>query len=68
MWKTVSARLRGADAELKEMGEDTDGMVTSTSKLRDLIKGMTGFDIMKDDNTFKDVYDIVVGIGENGIR
>lgn len=64
MWKTVSARLRGADAELKEMGEDTDGMVTSTSKLRDLIKGMTGFDIMKDDNTFKDVYDIVVGIGE----
>lgn len=64
MWKTVSARLRGADAELKEMGEDTDGMVTSTSKLRDLIKGMTGFDIMKDDNTFKDVYDIGVGIGE----
>lgn len=64
MWKTVSARLRGADAELKEMGEDTDGMVTSTSKLRDLVKGMTGFDIMKDDNTFKDVYDIVVGIGE----
>lgn len=64
MWKTVSARLRGANAELKEMGEDTDGMVTSTSKLRDLIKGMTGFDIMKDDNTFKDVYDIVVGIGE----
>lgn len=64
MWKTVSARLRGADAELKEMGEDTDGMVTSTSKLRDLIKGMTGFDIMEDDNTFKDVYDIVVGIGE----
>lgn len=64
MWKTVSARLRGAYAELKEMGEDTDGMVTSTSKLRDLIKGMTGFDTMKDDNTFKDVYDIVVGIGE----
>lgn len=64
MWKTVSARLRGADAELKDMGEDTDGMVTSTSKLRDLVKDMTGFDIMKDDNTFNDVYDIVVGIGE----
>ena len=46
------------------MGEDTDGMVESTSKLRDLIKGMTGFDIMKDKNTFKDIYDIVVGIGE----
>lgn len=64
MWKTVSARLRGADAELKSMGEDTEGMVESTSKLRDLIKGMTGFDIMKDENTFKDIYDIVLGIGE----
>lgn len=64
MWKTVSARLRGADAELKEMGEDTDGMVTSTSKLRDLVKGMTGFDIMKDEKTFKSIYDIIIGIGE----
>ena len=64
MWKTVSARLRGADAELKAMGEDTEGMVTSTSKLRDLVMGMTGFDIMKDKDTFKDVYDIVLGIGE----
>ena len=64
MWKTVSARLRGADTELEEMGEDTDGLVKSTSKLRDMVKGMTGFDIMKNDNEFKDVYDIVVGIGE----
>lgn len=64
MWKTVSARIRGADTELKEMGEDTDGLAESTSKLRDLIKGMTGFDIMKDEDTFKDIYDIVVGIGE----
>lgn len=65
MWKTVSARLRGADTELEDMGEDTDGLVKSTSKLRDMVKGMTGgFDIMKNDNEFKDVYDIVVGIGE----
>lgn len=64
MWKTVSARLRGADTELKAMGEDTEGMAESTSKLRDLIKGMTGFDIMKDKDTFKDIYDIIVGIGE----
>lgn len=64
MWKTVSARIRGAKSELTEMGEDTDGMVESTSKLRDLIKGMTGFDIMEDENTFKDIYDIVIGIGE----
>lgn len=64
MWKTVSARLRGADTELEEMGEDTDGLIKSTSKLRGMVKGMTGFDIMKNDNEFKDVYDIVVGIGE----
>lgn len=65
MWKTVSARIRGAESELKEMGEDTDGMVESTSKLQALIKGMTGFDIMDSDGkTFKDIYDIVLGIGE----
>ena len=63
MWKTVSARLRGASTELEDMGEDTDGLVKSTSKLRDMVKGMTGgFDIMKNDDEFKDVYDIVVGI------
>lgn len=64
MWKTVSARIRGAKAELEEAGEDTEGMVESTSQLRDLIMGITGFDIMKDDETFKSIKDIVVGIGE----
>ena len=64
MWRTVSARLRGAKAELEAMGEDTDGLVTSTSKLRDLVKGITGFDIMQDEDNFKDIYDIVLGIGE----
>ena len=64
MWRTVSARLRGSEIELKEMGEDTDGLVTSTSKLQALVKGITGFDIMKDKDTYKDIYDIVLGIGE----
>lgn len=64
LWKTLSARIRGADTELKELGEDTDEYTESTSKLRDLIKGMTGFDIMKDDNTFKDIYEIILGIGK----
>lgn len=63
MWKTVSMRIRGAKAELEEAGEDTEGMVESTAELRDLIKGMTGFDIMKDEDTFKDIYDIIIGIG-----
>lgn len=65
MWKTVSARLRGAKTEIQEMGEDTDGMVESTSKLQSLIKGMTGFDILeKDGKTFKDIYTIVLNIGK----
>jgi len=64
MWKTVSMRIRGAKAELQDAGLETDGMVESTSQLRDLIKSMTGFDIMIDDSTYKNIKDIVVGIGK----
>ena len=64
MWKVVSARLRGSETELEAMGEDTDGLVKSTSKLQALVKGITGFDIMKDENTYKDIYDIVLGISK----
>lgn len=64
MWRTVSARIRGAKQELIEMGEDTDGMVESISKLRDQIKALTGFDIMEDENTFKNIMDIIIGIGD----
>ena len=63
MWTTVSARIRGAKTELEDMGEDTDGLVTSTSKLRDLVKGITGVDIMENETTFKDIYTIVDQIG-----
>lgn len=63
MWKTVSMRIRSAKSELEEAGEDTEGMVETTAQLRDIIKGMTGFDIMKDEKTFKDIYDIMIGIG-----
>lgn len=57
--------MRGSESELSEMGEDTDGLVTSTSKLQAKVKALTGgFDIMKDKNNYKDIYDIVVGIGE----
>ena len=53
-----------AKQELVDMGEETDGMIESTSKLRDQIKALTGFDIMEDENTFKNIMDIVIGIGE----
>ena len=64
LWKTMSARIRGATTELQELSEETDEYTESTSKLRDLIKGMTGFDIMEDEDTFKDIYEIILGIGE----
>ena len=69
--RTVALRIRGAKSELEEMGEETDYVVSSTSKLRDLIRGYTsiggkyeGFDIMEDENTFKSLADIIKGIGE----
>lgn len=65
MWKVVAARIRGSESDLESMGESTDGLITSTSKLQAKVKALTGgFDIMKDKDTYKDIYDIVVGIGE----
>ena len=63
-FKTMSARIRGAETELESLGEETDEYTKTTSKLRDLIEGLTGFDIMEDENTFKSIYDIVLGIGK----
>lgn len=63
-FKTMSARIRGAETELESLGEETDEYTKTTSKLRDLIEGLTGFDIMEDEDTFKSIYDIVLGIGK----
>lgn len=68
--KVLAMRLRGAKVELEAAGESTDGMAISVSKLRDKIKALTnvdgkgGFDIMIDENTFKDIYVQVDGIAE----
>lgn len=70
MWKTVSMRIRGAKTELEEAGLETEYMAESTAKLRDSIKGLTnvdglgGFDIMKDEDTFRSTYEIVLGISK----
>lgn len=64
MWKTVSARIRGATTELEEMGEETDGLARGLSKYREEIKALSGVDIMKDENTYKDMYDIFVQLAE----
>lgn len=61
--KVFSLRLRGAKAELEDMGEDTDGLCDSTSKLREQLKSLTGVDIMLNDNTFKSTTQIVKELG-----
>lgn len=63
-FKTMSARIRSAETELESLGQETDEYTKTTSKLRDLIEGLTGFDIMEDEDTFKSIYDIVLGIGK----
>lgn len=62
--RTISLRIRGTKTELEELGEDTEGMVTTTSKLQDKIKGLTGVDILDDAGAYKDTYTILVEIGK----
>lgn len=61
--KVLSLRLRGAKADLESMGEDTEGLAESTSKLREQIKALSGVDIMLDDNTFKSTAQQVKELG-----
>jgi TP901 family phage tail tape measure protein len=62
--KVVSLRIRGSKTDLEEMGEETDNLASSTSKLRDELKSLTGVDIMLDDNTYKDTYTILLEISK----
>ena len=59
----MSLRIRGSKADLEEMGESTDGLASSTSKLRDELKALTGIDIMLDENTYKSTSKIIQEIG-----
>jgi len=69
--RTSALRIRGCTSELKEMGEETDDVIESTSKLADKIKALTNVDgsggvkILEDDEkTFRNIYDIYVDIGK----
>jgi len=58
--RTLSMRLRGATAEdLQELGEDTDGLITSVSKLQGVIKGLTGVDITDVNGQIRSTFDIM---------
>lgn len=61
---TLSMRLRGSTTELENAGEEVDEYASSTSKMRDEIMALTKFDIMQNDTTYKDIYDILGGIAQ----
>lgn len=73
--RTISLRLVGteqAKQELSDLGEETDGMITTVSKLRDIIKSATaaatadgqGFDILDSNGNYKSTYEIMQGLAD----
>ena len=63
MLNVESNRLTGIDV-LQEMGEDTDGVVESFSKMQAKIKALSGVDILTDAGDYKDTYTILKEIGQ----
>lgn len=69
-WRNIALRIRGAKAELESAGEETDGMITSTSELQAKVEALTrtlanksGVDILTDTGAFKSTYQIIKEIG-----
>lgn len=73
--RTIALRLTGtkeAKAELEELGEDTENVATTVSKLRDTIMSATkvssnsfkGFDILDENGNYKSTYEILKGISK----
>lgn len=63
-FKTISMRIRGAKTELEDAGLETEGMVESTSKLREEILALSGVDIMASATEFKSTYQILDELAE----
>lgn len=73
--RTISLRLVGteeAKQELSDLGEETDGMITTVSKLKDTIMDATkaassdgkGFDILDSNGNYKSTYEIMQGLAD----
>lgn len=57
--------MRGTSTEiLQEMGEETDGVITSVSKLQSKIKALSGVNILTESGDYKDTYTILKEIGQ----
>lgn len=62
--RTIALRLQGATTELEELGEDTEGMATTTAKARKELMALTGVDIMETETDMKDLYQIMSEIAD----
>lgn len=63
--RTIALRIRGTSVEvLEEMGEETDGVIESVSKLQEKVKAISGVDILDDTGAYRDTYDILKDIAE----
>lgn len=69
--KVISMRLRGTSAkELEDQGEDTDGLIETTSKLESQIKSLTaingkaGVSITDLNGNYRDTYEILQDIAD----
>lgn len=69
--RTAALRIRGCEAQLEQLGETTDGVYTSASKLAAKIEGLTNIDgkggvqiLEADGETFRSIYDIFVDISK----
>lgn len=69
--RTAALRIRGCKAELEKLGETTEDVYTSSSKLAAKIEGLTNVDgkggiqiLEADGKTFRSIYDIFVDISK----
>ena len=69
--RTISMRITGTSAkELEAMGEDTEGLIETTSKLQDTVKSLTavngkmGVSITNANGSYKSTYEILQEIAD----
>jgi len=63
--RTIALRIRGTSLKvLEEMGEETDGVIESVSKLQEKVKAISGVDILDDTGAYRDTYDVLKDLAE----
>ena len=63
--RTIALRIRGTSVEvLQEMGEETDGVVESVSKLQEKVMAISGVNILDESGAYRDTYEILKDLAE----